>query len=244
MPFALLGLHRYLRDPRPRWLALFAGGWFLQGICNGYYLLFFSVFVGMWILWFASPWTRWREFAAASAAWAAAVALMLPLLLRYRAIHESFGFSRDLETIRGFGADVAALLHAADHLAFWGSLHVYRRAEGELFPGLTIVLLVVAGAIFVRDRERPEVRSWAVARRILSGLAVGTALVSLSAVVMGSWRLEPFGVRLVSVSNPIKPLTFSLLLSAGLALTSPGLRRAYAARSALASRTVAGRCSR
>ena len=240
MPFALLGLHRYLRDPRPRWLALFAGGWFLQGICNGYYLLFFSVFVGMWILWFASPWTRWREFAAASAAWAAAVALMLPLLLRYRAIHESFGFSRDLETIRGFGADVAALLHAADHLAFWGSLHVYRRAEGELFPGLTIVLLVVAGAIFVRDRERPEVRSWAVARRILSGLAVGTALVSLSAVVMGSWRLEPFGVRLVSVSNPIKPLTFSLLLSAGLALTSPGLRRAYAARSALAFYALAG----
>jgi hypothetical protein len=170
----------------------------------------------------------------------AAVALMLPLLLRYRAIHESFGFSRDLETIRGFGADVAALLHAADHLAFWGSLHVYRRAEGELFPGLTIVLLVVAGAIFVRDRERPEVRSWAVARRILSGLAVGTALVSLSAVVMGSWRLEPFGVRLVSVSNPIKPLTFSLLLSAGLALTSPGLRRAYAARSALAFYALAG----
>ena len=58
MPFALLGLHRYLRDPRPRWLALFAAGWFLQGICNGYYLLFFSVFVGMWILWFASPWSR------------------------------------------------------------------------------------------------------------------------------------------------------------------------------------------
>ena len=48
MPFSLLGLHRYLRDPRPRWLALFAGGWFLQGICNGYYLLFSRV-RGPWI---------------------------------------------------------------------------------------------------------------------------------------------------------------------------------------------------
>ena len=69
MPFALLGLHRYLRDPRPRWLALFAGGWFLQGICNGYYLLFFSVFVGLWILWFASPWSRPRQFRRDQPAW-------------------------------------------------------------------------------------------------------------------------------------------------------------------------------
>ncbi len=110
-------------------------GWFLQGICNGYYLLFFSVFVGLWILWFASPWTRWREFAGRECGVGAAVALMLPLLLRYRAIHESFGFSRDLETIRDFGADVAALLHAADHLALWGSLRVYRAPKASCFRG-------------------------------------------------------------------------------------------------------------
>src|SRR4051812_46241777 len=30
MPFALLGLHRYLRDPRPRWLIVFGTGWLLQ----------------------------------------------------------------------------------------------------------------------------------------------------------------------------------------------------------------------
>jgi hypothetical protein len=55
MPFALLGLHRYLKDPRPKWLWLFGVSWFLQGICNGYYLLFFSVMTGMWMLWFVSP---------------------------------------------------------------------------------------------------------------------------------------------------------------------------------------------
>ena len=149
MPFALLGLHRYLRDPRPRWLALFAAGWFLQGICNGYYLLFFSVFVGLWILWFADPRTRRRQFLAVSLAWVVAAIPLLPLLMRYRAIHASFGFARDFGTIRDFGADVASLLHASGHLALWGSLDVFRRAEGELFPGFTIVLLVVAGALFV-----------------------------------------------------------------------------------------------
>ncbi len=247
MPFALLGLHRYLRpsttgrsDPGLRWLALFAGGWLLQGICNGYYLLFFSVFVGLWVLWFASPWSHPRQFVAIMSAWAVAGIAILPLLLRYRAIHTSFGFARDFGTIREFGADVAAVLYATNHLALWGSLEVFRRAEGELFPGLTITLLVAAGALFVRDRRRAQVGSWMMMRRVLVFLTVLTAFVSLSAVVMGAWRIEPFGMRILSVSNPIKPLTFALVLALGLGLTSPGLRRAYASRSVLAFYSFAG----
>ena len=247
MPFALLGLHRYLRPstnaqgvPRPIWLALFAGGWFLQGLCNGYYLLFFSVFVGLWILWFASPWARPRQFLAIGGAWVIAAIPMLPLLLRYRSIHASFGFTRDFGTIRDFGADVASLLHASDPIALWGWLEVFRRPEGELFPGLTVVLLVCAGALFVRDRRQTHVNSWTLARWILIFLTVVTALVSASAVVVGAWRLEPFGIRLLSVANPIKPLTFSLVLALGLALTSPALRRAYLARSVIGFYAVAG----
>jgi hypothetical protein len=240
MPFALLGLHRYLSDPKPKWLALFAGGWFLQGICNGYYLLFFSVFVGLWILWFASPWTRPRQFLAVGGAWAIAAIPMLPLLLRYRSIHTSFGFTRDFGTIRDFGADVASLMHAADPIALWGWLEVFRRPEGELFPGLTVVLLVCAGALFVRDRRETHVNSWTLARRILIVLTVATALVSASAVVLGPWRLEPFGIRLLSVANPIKPLTFSLVLALGLALTSPALRRGYIGRSIIGFYAIAG----
>jgi hypothetical protein len=240
MPFALLGLHRYLRDPRPKWLALFAAGWFLQGICNGYYLLFFSVFVGLWIVWFAAPWSRPRQFLAVSLAWVIAAIPILPLLLRYRAIHASFGFARDFGTIRDFGADVASLLHATGHLALWGSLDVFRRPEGELFPGLTVVLLVVAGAIFVRDRGQAHVHSWALVRRILIGLTAVTAVVSASAVIVGPWRLEPFGIRLLSVANPIKPLTFSLVLALLLALTSPTLRRAYLTSSVIGFYGVAG----
>jgi hypothetical protein len=240
MPFALLGLHRYLRDPRPRWLALFGAGWFLQGLCNGYYLLFFSVFVGLWILWFASPWSRPRQFLAVGGAWVIAAIPMLPLLLRYREIHASFGFARDFGTIRDYGADVASLLHATDHLALWGALKVFQRPEGELFPGLTVTLLVLAGAIFVRDRAHPTLISWAVARITLMVLTLVTALVSASAVVVGPWRLEPFGIRLLSVSNPIKPLTFSLVLALVLALTSPALRRAYLTRSVIGFYAVAG----
>jgi hypothetical protein len=240
MPFALLGLHRYLHDPRPKWLALFAAGWLLQGLCNGYYLLFFSVFVGFWILWFASPWARPRQFIAIGVAWLIAAAPMLPLLLHYREVHAAFGFARDFSAIRDFGPDVAGLLYAPPHIALWGWLDVFRRSEGEVFPGLTIALLVLAGVMFVREQNPARLGSWALARRILMGLAITTALVSLSAVLMGPWRIEPFGVRLLSVSNPIKPLTFSLALVLGLALTSSGVRRAYVARSVLGFYALAG----
>jgi hypothetical protein len=71
-------------------------------------------------------------------------------------------------------------------------------------------------------------------------LTVATALVSASAVVLGPWRLEPFGLRLLSVANPIKPLTFSLMLALVLVLTSPALRRAYLTGSLIGFYAVAG----
>jgi hypothetical protein len=240
VPFALLGLHRYLRDPRPRWLALFAGGWFLQGICNGYYLLFFSVFAGLWIMWFASPWTRPRQFLAIAMAWAVAAVAMAPLLLHYRRVHATFGFIRDFDTIAGYSADVAGLLHASDHIAFWGWLDVFERGEGEMFPGLTIALLAVAGFFLARGQTTARIDTWAIARRALIAMTVLTAAISLWAFAIGSLRLTLFGVRLLSVSNPSKPLAASMVFALGLALTSPALRRSFASRTVLGFYGVAG----
>lgn len=246
MPFALLGLHRYLRDPRPRWLALFGAGWLLQGISNGYYLLFFSVLVGMWMLWFAS---RPQTFAAILVAWFIAAIPMLPILWQYQIIQERLGFTREVHTIRDFSADVAGLMYATSTLAFWKSMDVYKRAEGELFPGLTIVLLIIAGALFLREPKKPiettknekrrtnnergSLCGWRLARRVLLLLAIVTAAIAVSAVVIGPWAFSPFGVGLLSVANPIKPFTILLLLLMALAVRSPSLRRACAARSAL-----------
>mgnify|MGYP003704872893 CR=1 FL=1 len=49
LPLALLGLHRYLREPKVRWLVLFASAYLLQGLANGYFLLFVPVLVVLWV---------------------------------------------------------------------------------------------------------------------------------------------------------------------------------------------------
>jgi len=52
VPAALAALHQYRDTRRRRWLAVFALALVVQGLCSSYYLLFFSVLLGLWLLWF------------------------------------------------------------------------------------------------------------------------------------------------------------------------------------------------
>ncbi|HKP57285.1 MAG TPA: discoidin domain-containing protein [Polyangiales bacterium] len=152
MPLGLYGLHRYLRDAKLRWLGCFALSWLLNGLANGYYLLFFSVFVGMWIVWF-TPGRSWRTGAAILGAWLCAMLCILPVLLKYQAIHRSYGFTRNTDEIGFFSADISALLCTPDRLQVWGFLRMCKRPENELFPGLALPLLVLIGLCLPRLRS-------------------------------------------------------------------------------------------
>jgi len=234
MPVALLGLHRYVRDKRASSLAVFGAGWILQALCDGYYMLFFSVLLVLWLLWFVRPFAAPRTFAAIMTAWVVAALPMMPILWRYRTVHSSFGFVRGFDEIRYYSADLAALLNAAGSLALWGWLHVYQRAEGELFPGLTIVVLLVAGAVVVGRGAVVQSRTLRVARGLLAVLAIATGLAALSTLVIGPWRIGP-----LSVSDPIKPLTEAIAFALALVFLSPPVVSAYHARSVLGFYAVA-----
>jgi hypothetical protein len=236
MPFALLGLHRYLRDPRSRWLALFGAGWLLQALCNGYYLLFFSVLVFTWVLWFVPPLSKPRTFRAIVLAGGLGVLPLLPLLWRYKTIHDGFGFAREIGTTRDFSADVLALFSTEPTLALWGWLQLYRRPEGQIFPGLAVVILMAAFAwLAVRDPftagevdARTE-RRWRLGRRVLTALGILTALLALTAWTVGS-RMR---------IDPVVPFTGALGCGILYVLTNARVRRAHAGRSVLGFYAVA-----
>ncbi|HUP41560.1 MAG TPA: discoidin domain-containing protein, partial [Vicinamibacterales bacterium] len=238
MPIALLALHRYLRDPRARWLMVFALAWLWQGLANGYYLLFFSVLVGMWMLWFVPPTTAPKPFRAILAAGVLAAVPLLPILWQYRSIHEPLGFARDFGTIRHYGADALALLSTEPALWLWGWLQVYRGAEGQIFPGLTIVLLIVASVCVGRrpgspPPALPERLALRLARRFLWTIGVVTAIAALAVRSTDPWEVRLFGTHLLSIGNPVKPLTWALTSAMLLLLTSAPVRRAWSTRSVL-----------
>jgi hypothetical protein len=225
-PLALLGLHGFLQAGAAEskragwapWLALYGACWALQAAANWYSLVLFSVLVGLWVLWFVVVQRRWRALAMIAAATVVAAIPLLPIVQRYLDVHSRHGFERTLAEVRGFSADLAAVLCAPPNLTFWGWLNVSCRAEGELFPGAAVFLIFVA-VIFVTLRYRrpdaapgPVQRSWragAVTVRVLLTVAAVYALVLISLLAFGPWRLD-VGFISISASDVDKPLLIAL----------------------------------
>ena len=57
VPVCLAALHRYDREPRPRWIVLAAFAWLMQALSCGYYMFFLSVLLALWAVWFVPG--RW-----------------------------------------------------------------------------------------------------------------------------------------------------------------------------------------
>src|SRR5687767_9045620 len=122
-PLALLGLHGFLdsagppsaepaphrgdttvwagsraeyppRTRRVRWLALYGAAWALQAAANGYTLVFFSVFVGLWVAWFVVARRDWRALGMISAATAIAALPLAPIIYKYTTVHAYHSFER------------------------------------------------------------------------------------------------------------------------------------------------------
>ena len=148
MPLALLGLHAYVESGARRWLAVFGLAWLMQALSNGYYLLFFPVLVVAWMLWFVD-WRRApRRGLAIVTAWAIASLPLLPVLLKYREVHERLGLTRTVAEIREFSAVPASFLHAPPLMKFWRE-SAAGGAEQQLFAGVTVVLLACAGLVLL-----------------------------------------------------------------------------------------------
>src|SRR4051812_33216721 len=233
MPLALLGLHGYFEDHRDRWLWLFAAGWLMQALTCGYYLFYLSVLVALWLLWFAAGREPWRRLARVMFAWAAAALVMTPVLYGYWKFQRAYGMRRWPNEIIEFSADVASVLKAPDDVRLWGWLSVVDHPESALFPGLTIVLLVLGGlAAGWSTAARAHVRGPRVAR-ILVIVSVVLFAIAASPLYFGAWKFSPFGLRLLSVAPPHKPLSVALLLLAIAGALHPSVRAAWRRRSAL-----------
>ena len=94
MPLGLFALHRFYRDRGLRWLALFGVCTLMNGLTNGYYLLFYPPLILLWVLWFTPARRWWRQVGTVAAAGTLAVLLLAPSLLTYLRVHQEIGLSR------------------------------------------------------------------------------------------------------------------------------------------------------
>ena len=147
MPVAIAALHLYRVSQKWRWTALFAASWFLQALACGYYLFFLTIFVLLWLGWFAPRRLPPRAVGRLVVAWAAAGLALAPVLFGYRAIHASYGFKRSPVEVLNYSADLAGLWSASPDSLAWRWLHAGVSSESEQFPGITVSILFVAGVV-------------------------------------------------------------------------------------------------
>lgn len=239
IPFALLGLHRFLRTRRRRWAVLFAVSWLMQALACGYYLFYLSVLIGLWLLWFAVGRIRWAALGVLAAAWGAAILALLPVALGYLRYQHAYGLRRWPDEIESFSADAASILKAPANLRLWGWMNAVERPESDLFPGAAILVVIAAGAALAWGAAARSAPARLRTARVLIGLAALLAFVAATPALFGSWRLEVAGVRLLSVGTPHKPLSIAALLAAGAFALHPSIRLAWSRRSPLAFYTLA-----
>jgi hypothetical protein len=227
-PLALLGLHAFIDTGRRRWLVLYAATWVLQGAANGYALVMFSVLVGLWCLWFVVLTRKWQALLMIGMASVVALLPLAPVLYRYMSVHSSRGFVRDYWEIRGFSADIAGVLCAPPLLEFWGWVRVKCAAEGELFPGVALMLLTIAGlAVLVVRSWRSDTatsgRFIIVARWFLLSVAAVYTLVIAAMLMWGPFEFDlgSIRVRASTFSKPVQLVALCTMLALAL---SPGVR--------------------
>jgi F5/8 type C domain len=227
-PLALLGLHAYVDTGRGRWLVLYGASWVLQGASNGYALVMFSFLVGLWTLWFVILSRNWHALAMIALATVVAVLPLAPVLYKYTSVHSHFGFERGYWEIRGFSADIAGLLCAPQLLTFWGWVRVKCGPEGELFPGVALMLLSIVGLVgmIVRSWRSEVVHSGTVVtwfRRVLLFVAAVYTVVILVLLVSGPFMFELGALRVQASTfrKPVQVVTLTVLLALVL---SPGVR--------------------
>jgi F5/8 type C domain len=232
-PLALLGLHGFLEQRRGWWLTLFAAAWVCQALANGYFIFFGAVLIGSWLLYFCTTRDSWRAAPAVLITWGLANLALLPIVWKYYTIHRHYGLRRSMGEALAFSAPASAWIEVSQVVWFWHKL--LPESKDNLFPGLTAVVLVIAGVALAFRRHRAAHGHGRARRTIIAVLGVVAALsvsMMLITIVSGPWSRTVMGIT-VRMTDLDRAVGVALACGVALVFLVDRMRGALARRSAL-----------
>lgn len=219
MPFVLLYLHRWAKQPRWAWAAGFGIFWVLQSLSCGYYALFISLAVGVFLVFYAlwfGWWRQRRRYIQLGAVALGMIILVGPFFYPYIKVKKDMGFVRSSQIAASFSAEPKHYLAAppANRLYGRGS-KPFRATEGELFLGFTLSILALAGlAPRRKEQEQDTPQPGGAASRVLLWATGGLALAGAMVWLSGGWqgKLGTLHLSLTSSSRLFMLAGLSLIL--------------------------------
>jgi hypothetical protein len=179
IPFVFLFLNRFLKRSSYTNVLLFTLFFLLQALACGYYALFTGLFVGLFIgyhLYTQRELLRWDLCRKLLISVFAILLCASPFLYPYLQARRLYGLSRSVgETIQ-FSADLTSYICAPPINKLWGPItQQFDKIEGQLHPGLTLIVLAAVGAVvsFKRGQAAPP-------QRRMAGFALLTAISALT----------------------------------------------------------------
>jgi hypothetical protein len=231
-PLALLGLHRYLDDRRVRWLVLFGAAFLLQALANGYMLFYGGILIAIWLAYFGSRRELWRSLTPIFVAGGLSLLALVPVMLRYRAVHDEYDMHRVLDNFLGFSLPRDAWAQVSGVVWLWR--HVFPDGDHNLFPGA--VMIVLMAIVFVRAIRQPAPGAPNLRRaprwmRMSAWILGGASLFAvLYTVIIGPWRVT-IGGNVLRMTNIERALAVCTICTSVLLWPMPRLRAAFERRS-------------
>ena len=236
--FGFFFLRRYFDTGRARALVAGVGSIVLQVLSCGYYLFYFVPFLGAYVLYEVHARRRWRDALLWRQLVAAAIAGLIaltPFLIPYLKVRAQAGFGvRPLEEVIGFSADTWAYATVYEGMNLYGlALQTFVRGEAKLFPGITILLLTLAGIGVVAWRARRSSRTLQAPtpRQRVLGVVLAVLGVALTAAWAALLTIGPFTTYLGSLRIAVRdvwPLAPETALVFAVALCLPRVRAFFA----------------
>ena len=155
-PVTMIAWHRFVERPGAKRGAVLGLALALAALSCGYYGIYAGLAIGLAAVWFAIGHPAQRQYWLGLAVALIVTAVIVgPVLRPYLDLRDRAGARQIslVDELRGYSADPRAYLTSPSHAHRW-ILDLVGRGNEVLFPGITLTVLVLAGAVTWRRRAK------------------------------------------------------------------------------------------
>jgi len=216
LPFCLAFVHSYLKSGNKRHLHWACAFFALQAYTSGHAAVLTAVSILVLIVWCIAlgepirPVARLRDLGAPGIL---LLALVVPLVLPYRAVQNEMGLQRSLRESFMFAPNPESFFASPTYVDRWllsrlTDVPVLQRANAVLFPGYLTYLLAILGVLSIdwRPFRGPPASSsrWTRVAWLVEIAFAVTLVLAVAVTVSGSLRLRYGSVLLLSARQPLR----------------------------------------